>query len=227
MTVCYNSTDKDLDIKVDVEELKPKETNMPNTTIPTESGGCQEVQYQRAPDMLPTEGSVSQLETGDLQEFKERVLCSIADNYIKKTPPQSMEGHDMFEKHLSKIKAIITCVRKGSLVITVKCESLQILEKLWSEYSSGRLGEVVQKCFVTEKILKEFNLSELKLKTTMDVEEYNARKVYFERVAHSSQSYFRSSEGHEPHLERRKQEMEVVDFEKMKGNCKTQIKTCN
>ena len=224
MTVCYNSTDKDLDIKVDVEELKHKETNMPNTTIPTESGGCQEVQYQRAPDMLPIEESVFQLETGDLIE---RVLSFIAYNYIQKTPPQSVEEHDEFAKYLLQIKTTITCARRGSLVITVKCESLQILEKLWSEYSSGRLGEVVQKCFVTEKILKEFNLSELKLKTTMDIEEYNARKVYFERVAHSFQSYFKSSEGHEPHLERRKQEMEVVEFEKMKGNCKTQIKTCN
>ena len=68
-------------------------------------------------------------------------------------------------------------------MITVKCESLQILEKLWLEYSSGRLGEMVQNCFVTEKILKEFNLTELKLKTTIDIEEYKARKVCFEKVA--------------------------------------------
>ena len=68
-------------------------------------------------------------------------------------------------------------------MITVKCESLQILETLWLEYSSGRLGEMVQNFFVTEEILKELNLTELKLKTTMDIEEYKARKVYFERVA--------------------------------------------
>ncbi|CAH3116397.1 unnamed protein product [Pocillopora meandrina] len=42
---------------------------------------------------------------------------------------------------------------------------------------------MVQNCFVTEKILKEHNLTELRLKTTMDREEYNATKVYFERVA--------------------------------------------
>ena len=42
---------------------------------------------------------------------------------------------------------------------------------------------MVQNCFVAEKILKVFNLTELKLKTTMDVEEYKARKVYSERVA--------------------------------------------
>ena len=176
-------TDEELNIKVEAEECKPKETNMPTTTIATESGGCQEVQNQRASAMLPTEGSVSHSEIEDLQARKESVLCRIADNYLKYTPPQSIEGHNKFKEYMTKMRAIITCFSKGSLVIRVKCESLQILEKLWSEYSSGRLGEMVQNCFVTEKILKEFNLTELKLKTTMDIEEYKARKVYFERVA--------------------------------------------
>ena len=176
-------TDEELNITVEAEECKPKETNMQTTTIATESEGCQEVQYQRASSMLPTGGSVSHSETEDPQALKERVLCAIAMNYLKNTPPQSIEGHNKFEEHMTKMRAIITGVSMGSLVITVKCESLQILEKLWSEYSSGRLGEMVQNCFVTEKILREFNLNELKLKTTMDIEEYKARKVYFERVA--------------------------------------------
>ncbi|CAH3137906.1 unnamed protein product, partial [Pocillopora meandrina] len=78
---------------------------------------------------------------------------------------------------------IITGVAVGSLVITVKCESLMILEELWTDYSSGHLGEVVQNCFVTEKILKELNLAELRLKTTIDIEEYNACKTFFEKDA--------------------------------------------
>ena len=81
------------------------------------------------------------------------------------------------------MKVIIIGVSKGSLVITVRCESLMILEELWTNYLSGRLGEVVQNCFVTEKILKELNLAELRLKTTMDIEEYNACKTFFERDA--------------------------------------------
>ena len=36
-----------------------------------------------------------------------------------------------------------------------------------------------------------------------------------------------SSEGHEPHLERGKQKTDVAKSEKMKGNCKTKIKTSN
>ena len=183
MTVCYNSTDEDLNIRVDAEELKPKETNMPTATIATESSGCQEVQYQRASAMLPTEGSVSHSETEDPHVLKDRVLCSIAMNYLKTTPPKSIEEHNMFMEYLKEMRVIFKSATTGSLVISVKCESLQILEKLWTDYSSGRLGEMVQNCFVTEKILKEHNLTELKLKTTMDIEEYKTRKVYFERVA--------------------------------------------
>lgn len=183
MTVCYNSTVEELDIKVEAEECKPKGTNMQTITIATDSEGCQEVVSQRASDMLPTEGSVSYSEAVDPQALRERVFCAIAMNNLKTTPPQSIERHNEFEKYMRKMKVNITGVSKGSLAITEKSESLQILEKLWTEYSSCRLGEIVPNCFVAEKILKEFNLTELKLKTTMDVEEYKARKVYSERVA--------------------------------------------
>ena len=181
LTVCYNSAGEELNIKVEEEECKPKETNMQPTTIATESEGCQEVQNQRASAMLPTEGSVSHSGTEDCQA--NRVMSFIAMNYLETMRPKSSEDHNKFMDYMRKMRVIITGVSVGSLVITVKCESLQILEKLWFEYSSGRLGEMVQNCFVTEKILKEFNLTELKLKTTMDIEEYKARKVYFERVA--------------------------------------------
>ena len=66
----------------------------------------------------------------------------------------------------------------------VKHQSLYFLEKLWKDYSNGRLEKVVQDCFVTEKILKELNLTELKLKTTMDEGEYNACRALFKKDAH-------------------------------------------
>ena len=166
LTVCYNLTDEKLNVKVDVENLKPKETNIQTTTIA----------------VLHTEGSLSHSGTEDCQAGG--VLSSIASNYLKTTPPQSREEHNTFKEYLREMRVIITGVSEGSLVITVMCESLQSLEKLWTDYSSGRLGEMVQNCFVTEKILKEHNLTELKLKTTIDIEEYNESKVYFERVAH-------------------------------------------
>ena len=107
------------------------------------------------------------------------VLCRVAQNYLVHSPPRNREERDEFEKHLEKVGTLIRGVKLRSLVITVKCDSLKSLEELWKMYSCGHLGKIVQDCFVTEKILKELNLAELKLKTTMDLEEYNAYKLYF------------------------------------------------
>ena len=64
----------------------------------------------------------------------------------------------------------------------MKSDSLEIIrERLWEDYLSGHLGEVIQRSFVTEEILTEFSLAELKLKTTISEEEYKADKAYFEK----------------------------------------------
>ena len=69
--------------------------------------------------------------------------------------------------------------RLGSLVLTVSCSSLQNLEGLWEDYSSGHLSKVVQETLITTEVLKELCLSEVKLKTRISEEEYNACKEFF------------------------------------------------
>ena len=160
-----------MNINVDVDNLKPEEQNM-HTGI----------QQGRASTTSAASESVSYPQT-DLQTLKEELFISIVRNYLQATPPRSSEEHNKFKEYVKEMKLIITDTSVGSLVITVKCESLMILEELWTDYSSGHLGEVVQNCFVTEKILKELNLAELRLKTTMDIEEYNACKMFFEKDA--------------------------------------------
>ena len=115
----------------------------------------------------------------DLELLQKKTLCLIAINYLNTTPPQNKDEHNEFKEYLQEMKVHITDVSVGSLVITVKCESLKSLEELWEDYSCGLLDKMVGDCFVTEKILKELNLAELKLKTTMEIEEYNAYKLYF------------------------------------------------
>ena len=186
---CYNSTDGQSNIKVEVDDLKPEEQNMQIGMLAAESVQCQEVQQPRAPATLmasatlTASGSVSYSQKEHLKAFEKEIFLSIVRNYLQTTPPQSPEEHTRFMEYMKEMRLIITGVAVGSLVITVKCESLIILEELWTDYSSGHLGEVVQNCFVTEKILKELNLAELRLKTTMDIEEYNACKMFFEKDA--------------------------------------------
>ena len=73
-------------------------------------------------------------------------------NYLRTTPPQSRDEHSEFQKYLQEMKVLITGVSVGSLVITVKCDSLKSLEELWEDYSRGLLDKMVQDRFVTEKI---------------------------------------------------------------------------
>ena len=85
MTVCYNLTDGELNITVDAEEWKLKETNMQTT----------------ARAVSPTEGSASYSGTED--SLAQTVLCSIALNYLKTIPPQSREEHNIFKEYLRDI----------------------------------------------------------------------------------------------------------------------------
>ena len=172
-----------MNIKVDVNYLKPKEQNMQTGMLATETVRCQEVILPRVSATSAASGSASCPQTEDLHTRKEEIFLSIILNYFNAIKPQSIEEFNRFMEYAEKMRLIITGVSKGSLVITVRCESLMILEELWTDYSSGHLGEVVQNCFVTEKILKELNLAELRLKTTIDIEEYNACKMFFEKDA--------------------------------------------
>ena len=180
---CYNLTDGELKIKVEVDELKPEEQNKQTGTLTTQSVRCQEVQQPRASATSAASEGVSCPQT-DLHTSKEEIFLSIIVKYFNATEPQSIEEFERFLEYARKLRVTIIGVSRGSLVITVKCESLMILEELWTDYSSGHLGEVVQNCFVTEQILKELNLAELRLKTTMDIEEYNACKIFFEKDTH-------------------------------------------
>ena len=180
---CYNLTGGEMNIKVDVDDLKPEEQNMQTGMLATETVRCQEDQQPGASATSAAFGSVSHPQTEDLYALRVKTFLSIIKDSLHTTKPQSIEECNQFLEYAKAMKLIITGTSEGSLVITVKCESLMILEELWTDYSSGHLGEVVQNCFVTEKILKELNLAELRLKTTMDVEEYNACKMFFEKDA--------------------------------------------
>ena len=62
--------------------------------------------------------------------------------------------------------------RLGSLVITVSCNSLEVLEALWKEYRTEHLNKVVQATLVTAEVLEKLDLSEVKLRTIISEEDY-------------------------------------------------------
>ena len=169
--------------------MKPAENNTQDRRPVSEVdlGVSQNGSHREVSAVPASSGHANSLSTGpeDLQSPNriqtEEVMRKIASNYLLYTPPQSQNDHDNFLLHLQQMRCTITGVKQGSLVITVKCDSLEALERLWEYYLFGHLNSMVQRCFVTEEILTEFNLAELKLKTTILEEEYKAYKAYFEK----------------------------------------------
>ena len=86
----------------------------------------------------------------------------------------------------TKLGVVVQGFRQGSLIITVSCSSLEVLEALWRDYRRGHLNEVVQDTLVTAEVLKELNLSEVKLKTIISEDEYKLCKDLF---IHKSGNY--------------------------------------
>jgi len=141
------------------------------SAIPVSSGHTQSsstgAEAPQAPmSPIPTEGEVLRL---------------IALNYLLTTPPSCKADRVDFLTYMERMRVLITGVETGSLLITAKCDSLEILERLWEDYSSGHLGKVVQRCFVTEETLIKLSLAELILQTTISEEEYMSCKMYFGR----------------------------------------------
>ena len=65
----------------------------------------------------------------------------------------------------------------GSLEISFQCPSLDSLERLWNDYQSGVLNDVAERYLVTDDIKKKLNLKNVRLKTTIEDENYRICKM--------------------------------------------------
>ena len=105
----------------------------------------------------------------------QEILNLIASEYLTKVHPSSLEEFNGFVLYIERVrKALILDVISGSLIVMVECSSLDILEGLWEDYSTGYLSEMAQKFLATDEILKAFGLAEVKLTTTIKEDEYRA-----------------------------------------------------
>ena len=103
---------------------------------------------------------------------KEPIMDVIARHFIGGFKPN--EGAKYLQLLESAYNLVVKDARKSSLIITVECRSLKILEHLWVEYKTGGLNEMAQKFLVTKDILKECGLVEVKVTTFIQEEDYRA-----------------------------------------------------
>ena len=110
----------------------------------------------------------------------QEVMNSIAHKYFRVVDPSNPEELNGFVRFLSDVrKVLILDAQSGSLIVTVLCSSLKVLDALWYDYCTGHLNDMAQKYLVTKDVLKEFDLTELKLTTTIQGEEYIAARKFF------------------------------------------------
>ncbi len=108
------------------------------------------------------------------------VLNFIALKYFQGVDTSNPEELNGFVNYLRDVRNVLFVgAQQGSLIITLECRSLEILEGLWEDYCSGHLNEMAQKFLVTEDVLKELGLTKVTLTTTILEEEYRNCREYF------------------------------------------------
>lgn len=118
--------------------------------------------------------SETRRENGDFPSTQE-VLNLIMVSYFKNNDQSKPGFFNGFIEYMEKVRKVcIVSVTSGSIIVTVQCGSLDILEGLWEDYIRGRLNEMAERYLVTEEILKAFGLADVKLTTTIKKEEYEA-----------------------------------------------------
>ena len=91
-------------------------------------------------------------------------------------PPQNWEDFQNFKTYLREFRLTISESGVSSLRITVSCTRLEDLEELWRAYTTGALNEAAEKYLVTDAVLRQYKLKELRLTTFIDEEEYRKCK---------------------------------------------------
>ena len=110
----------------------------------------------------------------------EQTINLIAAGLFKNINPSTPDEINGFYRYLNKVREVlIVDTKKGSLIITVRCSSLRILDELWEDYRTGHLKEVAQRYLVTEDILQQLGLDSVELKLTISEEEYKAYRKNF------------------------------------------------
>ena len=114
----------------------------------------------------------------------QEVLNFISSKYLQKVDPSTPEEFNGFVEYIERVRnALIVDVTSGSLILMIECSSLEILEGLWEDYSTGYLNEMAQKFLVTAELLRTFGLAKIKLTTTIKEEQYRACHKLLSKIA--------------------------------------------
>ena len=135
-----------------------------------------ETRISLPPEQSSAEGTAGLSTLTELQASQQNIPVALDFWYVVYSFKRPLE---LLIRYLKiKLGVDVQSSRLGSLVITVSCSSLEVLEALWNEYRTGRLNEVVQDTLVTRQVLETLDLSEVKLRTIISEEDYLSYKGF-------------------------------------------------
>ena len=118
----------------------------------------------------------------ELNDEQSKIVREILERqiqvYIRFRDISTAEGVSGLIEHIQETYNLaLKSVGVGSLEITFQCPSLESLERLWSDYQSGQLNDIAERYLVTDDIKKKLNLKNVRLKTTIEDENYRICKM--------------------------------------------------
>ena len=114
--------------------------------------------------------------------------------YIQYRQISTEEGVSGLIEHIKKTYNLaLESVGQGSLKITFRCPSLESLERLWTDFQLGHLNSIAERYLVTEDMKKKLNLENVKLKTTIEEQNYRiCKKILTENLFKSGKLFVRN-----------------------------------
>ena len=147
--------------------------NLPSTPRISQTAGGSE-------GTMDVEGSVS----GRIQENQQD--CPAEFNIFNVILSFKKPLNLFFQYLKNNLNVVVRRHDLGSLLITVECSSLQTLEGMWKDYTSGHLNKVTQETLVTDEVLEKLGLTGLKLKTFISKVEYEkGQQIFMQNLGRS------------------------------------------
>ena len=114
------------------------------------------------------------------EEAKRRIMGEMTkrfvENYGAQTPSENYP--QCLENYLKgALDLMIIGAGEGSLRIIVECKTLEILERLWDDYSTGHLNAAAEEFLLTDDIKRKYDVESIKLETIILKEDYLACKL--------------------------------------------------
>ncbi|XP_067024616.1 uncharacterized protein [Acropora muricata] len=125
------------------------------------------------------------------KELVEEILTRIVQAYVKGSD-HSRDGRHLksfTDTLIETYEVLVLIVDKGSIVVSLRCPTLESLEHLWSDYRSGDLDKLAERYLVTDDMKEKLKLEKSYLKITIDEENYlNCKKALMELLSTCSEN---------------------------------------